>query len=521
MIERIYIQNYRSIKTIDIHPKNLSGLIGPNSTGKTNILKALNILLGETYPTERAFSKDDFYNRDTSQPIIIKIQFRNSLSPVRLTKLNSSTKGDCACKKITLKFEINETGSSTSFFCENDVGEKFYANGAVRDQVAFVYIPSERNFEKQLSISKWTLFGKILSRIDTHFKLSEKRVEGFKESMEVPRSILEQDYDEGLSFAQFKQTFIHKTIENTKGHTNGCAVNLEIYDPLWYFKMIHITTEEQDNKIFNAEEVGSGTQNLILLSLFQTFAELLKSNAILAIEEPELYLFPHAQRRLYKEFRKLSENSQIFYTTHSPNFVDINNCNDAIILRKCDGHTKQMTKPNLEDFLNADAKHQLHLLTKFNTEVNEIFFADKIILVEGDTEKYVLPHIIEKMIGDECVTINHLILNCHSKDSIPFFIKVLDFLGIDSYLAIFDNDLHPHKNENQIAIARKSTEKILACVDGDTSKILQLENDFESCCGYTITSDTHKIRDAVTWASTLTSDNIPSVFNQLKEFLES
>ena len=54
----------------------------------------------------------------------------------------------------------------------------------------------------------------------------------------------------------------------------------------------------------------------------------MKDRAVLAIEEPEIYLHPQAQRQLYKSFRALaypvdgSSGTQIFYTTHNPSFVD-------------------------------------------------------------------------------------------------------------------------------------------------------------------------------------------------------
>jgi putative ATP-dependent endonuclease of the OLD family len=55
MIKKLYIENFRSIEKMTLLPSHLSAIVGPNSVGKTNILKALEILLGESYPTERAF----------------------------------------------------------------------------------------------------------------------------------------------------------------------------------------------------------------------------------------------------------------------------------------------------------------------------------------------------------------------------------------------------------------------------------------------------------------------------------
>lgn len=47
-ISRIYIENYRSIKKLDFLPGNYCVLVGENNAGKSNILKAVNLVLGET-----------------------------------------------------------------------------------------------------------------------------------------------------------------------------------------------------------------------------------------------------------------------------------------------------------------------------------------------------------------------------------------------------------------------------------------------------------------------------------------
>lgn len=270
MISRIYISNYKSISELEIFPENLCALIAPNSTGKTNVFKALNILLGETYPTEKAFSKEDFHKRNTKHPIIIRVDLSKPLGAVYATKKSSSGKGNCEAIALQLEYRMTEHGGSSYFTCFGTDGEEYYGNGQIRDQLSWVYIPSERSFEKQLSMSKWTLFGKILSKVDVNFRANKERVDAFEKSMNEPKSILEKDFDEGISYAKFKSVFVSKVEQNILGHSNGCDLNLEIYDPLWYYKMIQITTMERDQR-FNVEEIGSGTQNLILLSLFQTF----------------------------------------------------------------------------------------------------------------------------------------------------------------------------------------------------------------------------------------------------------
>lgn len=49
------------------------------------------------------------------------------------------------------------------------------------------------------------------------------------------------------------------------------------------------------------------------------------SNTILLLDEPGLSLHPLAQYDLAKFFRKLSEENQLIYTSHSPFLVDMDN----------------------------------------------------------------------------------------------------------------------------------------------------------------------------------------------------
>ncbi len=63
------------------------------------------------------------------------------------------------------------------------------------------------------------------------------------------------------------------------------------------------------------QRMGAGTRSLSLLAILLLIARK-RSGGILALEEPETFLFPHAQRRIIDEVLALA--SQSFVTTHSP-----------------------------------------------------------------------------------------------------------------------------------------------------------------------------------------------------------
>jgi putative ATP-dependent endonuclease of OLD family len=63
------------------------------------------------------------------------------------------------------------------------------------------------------------------------------------------------------------------------------------------------------------QKMGAGTRSLAILAVLLLIARK-RGRGIVALEEPETFLFPHAQRRVIDEVLALS--SQTFITTHSP-----------------------------------------------------------------------------------------------------------------------------------------------------------------------------------------------------------
>jgi hypothetical protein len=70
-ISNVRIKNFRCILDQETRTDNLTTLVGPNGAGKSAILRAIDFF----YQTKSVVTEDDFYNKNSDQPIEITITF--------------------------------------------------------------------------------------------------------------------------------------------------------------------------------------------------------------------------------------------------------------------------------------------------------------------------------------------------------------------------------------------------------------------------------------------------------------
>lgn len=187
---------------------------------------------------------------------------------------------------------------------------------------------------------------------------------------------------------------------------------------------------------------GHGLQRSLIFALFKIIASEKRTDhqthsfrtIIYAIEEPELYLHPHMCRATYEILKDLSEVDQILLCTHSQNFVDMEDYHDIILVKK----EKEGTEVHhvQKDIFPGNLKQQFKMVKYFTPDRNEIFFSKKVILVEGLTERSLLPLLARRLsIFDHSVSI----IDCAGKDNIPLFMVILNEFKIPYYV-IHDED---------------------------------------------------------------------------------
>lgn len=503
-ISQIEINNFRSIKELIVTPENLCALIGPNSTGKTNVLKAIDLVLGEGWTTKAKIARELFH--DTNQPVVIEIQFS---SPIEFT----NKKGwQVSVSSIKLEMTLEpELSAQTTI---ND-GDKFYDQDQFKRLCHFILIPSERQLGSELRVSQWTMLGKLMRLVYenyvSQFDGNEKNLKDtFAKEIKPAKDFLEADFStDEVTYKKFVDTFKKYCKENSAGLANEFDPVLDIYNLNWFYKTLQIHVKEKfPEKHFDSEEVGAGMQNLLMISIFQTYAELMGGKVIFGIEEPEIYLYPQAQRALYRNFIELSETTQIFYTTHNPNFVNASRPGDIVLLRK--DEEQGTYKLEKDPYFNSEIanKEQYKIYTQFNPERNELFFARKVLLVEGDSDKILFTTLCEKRWDLNIDELGISIISCGGKGGVNYFVGVCKVIGLNDFFAVWDED----PEDETYKPAKDHLPDILE------EKGLQITGNLEKFLGLPSSKDAKKVQNAHEWALD-SSKLIPEEFEKVKEFL--
>lgn len=244
--------------------------------------------------------------------------------------------------------------------------------------------------------------------------------------------------------------------------------------------------------------------------------ELLRPDLILAIEEPELYQHPLRARHLSNVFIKMSQgegiglggSSQIFYTTHSPYFVDLNRFSNLRIIRKSKTDHGEVPCSTISQYTLEQAAQEMARITEKPSEeftsdtfrarafpvmthlVNEGFFANAVVITEGLTEVATIIAISE-ILNRDWLSKGIAVISADGKNKIDRPVVIFRGFGIPTYF-IFDGD--NRHNEGDADKRRKTisdNHELLRLANADiadfpkttvTDRYACFENDFEAYC---------------------------------------
>jgi putative ATP-dependent endonuclease of the OLD family len=501
-LSRLYVKNYRSISELDVSfSKGKNVIIGRNNAGKSNLIRAIDLVLGESSPTyakSDSLSQGDFHSWKskageetvvrTARELFIWCELKRGADEAlnyeeiykcygfniysEIVDWDAKNKPIKRAERIS-KDDIPRKYDSV-FVVDEEESEREYVNPKLRHQqtfenqfenkhifafafrarrddtgtiirdIRFLYredsdtdwvlafkapirnellqsarVPSFRDPLNQMRLSNWTWYGKLMK----HLTAGPEQSDELKAAFESVRDIGDKVF-EGIK-NKIVESALDVAFPGTQLHFQ---FNPDTQTDLFKSCLIYV----DDGYKSLLTEKGSGIQSATIIGLFNYYTQYVNTvtSALLCLEEPEIYLHPHARRVVsdrLDEFLAGAKN-QVILTTHSAEFIrstqpDLN----VILVRKLqDGTSASLV--NLREFkdLLIESKH------------SELFFADKVIVCEG-YDDFVLRAIAKELFPKKLDEQNISIVSVGGKDNISRLVKLILKLGIECFVfADFD-----------------------------------------------------------------------------------
>ena len=437
-LSKLYIKNYKSINETEINftpGKNI--IVGRNNSGKSNVISALDLVLGENSPTwEKSTNILDnhFHKGNTDNPIFIGCEltkcdkevfnFDSVKSSAFFTILENNEemkihiphfKSVTNLKKLiffntedgTAKLEDNSSGYRKNWiggksYCKDSFEDEFintnkilltfYAEvieGKICKYLGFYY-SSDAGVSWKIGVGGEKLRNIFLqSAVIPAFRdpQNQLRISDWTWYGKLLKNYIISTKELDIAFKQVKNAS-DKVFESLKSSVCDAKIDIAFPNTKVSFQFNPDTKQDiyknaliyvDDGFNSNISEKGSGIQSAVIIGLFDFYIQNVvhANNSLLAIEEPELYLHPHGRRVISNRLDTFLNNgkNQVIITTHSEEFiVPLSDLLNIIVVRK---DANQGTAAYNQDFDNP--KEKQILIKKENAE---IFFADAVILVE-------------------------------------------------------------------------------------------------------------------------------------------
>lgn len=437
IIEKIRLQNFRCFgaKAVDLKfQKELTVFVGGNGSGKTAVLQAVSRLFG-TSSSQRSIQRRDFHiplgqnELQSGATLFIEAVLafpeldKQTVSsfdtiPEFFNQMATSGVGEPLKARIRLQATWTDDGTPEGAIEEDirwirtlddpfdwDTCSKVHP--VQRSSIQFIYLPASRDATTQVSsllngrlwqAAKWSTEFRNASqndadRLQQSFELEEpskfllerlsnrwKQVYEADTDSQPHLRLIDNRFEELVRKAEFTFT------PDEKGQERSLSELSDGQRSLFHIALTAATLEaEREAFCLPSHESSFEQEKLRRIHL-----------TILAIEEPENSLSPFFLSRIIKQAREIAAlpSAQVLLSSHSPAILSRIEPEEVRYFRKNQDNRCSTIRELILPIEESDASAYVRLAVK---AYPELYFARFVILGEGDSERFVIPKIAEKM----------------------------------------------------------------------------------------------------------------------------
>lgn len=380
----------RTPTTLDL-TRERTVLVGPNNAGKTAALRIIHWLLNEASEDVLRVKRGRPLDEDERAIVVpareTSKQARRLTLRVRLPVGGGRERfGADADGIVLLRYDLRSNGDV--YRGELHIGEArkklkdrdpnsnqkaLELRAILRDQILFLHIPSFRDADSDRF--RQTVRSVYRARL-------EERALHKKQGRTVEAKNLDQAINK---LDEVTRRLVQPLWEDVRAELPpGLARDGEfafgasretLLDWLIGQLAFRVSTDEHDADRVGVRNVGAGLQSVLDLALNLAESRDADRSVILAVEEPEAFLHPSAQRTFARQLLRPRPNTRLIVTTHSALVVDEAEAADVVLVKG-----RRFYTPSIDS--GREAIHTSYM----RGQGSEAMFARGVLLVEGESD---------------------------------------------------------------------------------------------------------------------------------------
>ncbi len=381
---------------VDAAPRRpmLSALLGANSAGKSTVLLAFHTFFGASVKLDPAY----FHNKQSDEPVVIELSLVGKINDPLLWHRQHCVAHD---GQWTLTIASVWRGEQRRRYVRGPDGEYTRLGAHDRREVAQLLpewrvIWADRALNQEANLERKSLMSDLVDALLAQGRSQPENVVGrmaaLVEELEVLVASQSDDVHNALQWGPIAALEAQLAQGLAAIAPRPSRVRLRLAAGLPSLRTIFAQSllSIDDGVELDWTQHGLGMQRALVVSILRTWCDYVRHtdrDYLFAIEEPEIYLHPHANRVLLNLLEEIAGADQVLFTTHAGEFVNRTPLQNLVTVYRTSEGARAVQPPLAHMTPDALVKVQRYL----QEDRSDMLFARAVVLVEGQAEYFALP----------------------------------------------------------------------------------------------------------------------------------